>query len=686
MKNNNDNDLEFEVGVLWERADTENHNSDTKFTNSLKRKLPDRVDILNESQEYEFISKMKKEMVKQISFEKSLLAEYYSTEEINTLINYKYNFILSKENSKIGTIDIDEFSELSTVVLHSRSDLDIENIYKEFVTPTKRILENKINSSTKSFDKAAVSLLCRSLIRRNNQLYGFDNQDEDNGFNIRNYIVSLILASKITVEQKLHLLYEIFDWDDGEGDGIDNKSIQLLSSTVMQRNLQYIPTYQVNNMVELLFDGEASWISSWIYSSYSAKQGQNVAFENALQGLNIINNQNNDISDQNIEEIDPIDLTEVFQDFLWKYHRFYGWKSFWFHPKFSPFSDLQQILKISGSSISLPKRKGRQYVLWIVYISNGVKRVFAAYYNELHQLISVKNDSSDTTQKEGINKILAESKYFWNIENYPKVVPKELFISKLLCVPYYSDFMRTESTMRCAELQDALSGESEPLEYPLFIHLVDKSQNIMLSCEMTNATNPEWDLGLTQMLKDSEEIGNFVGMRKGILVIRMSQVFKHSTLCDVEERVRSAIKLINESIKTDNDEIDDLDMDLFSWEFFKDSKFVASLPRDVTLEEIVKIQGNEFIYYPITKKGEKERTPEVYDKSLINKFDSYWLLEEIGSTNQWVPCKIHGKSTKELFIVELKGNKEGYKIFKQRKDLLFSKLQMQKYDEKLFDY
>lgn len=75
-------------------------------------------------------------------------------------------------------------------------------------------------------------------------------------------MVTLILMSKITVGQKLDLLYEIFDWDDGEGDGIDSKSIKLMLSTVMARNLQYVPSNQINNMVELLFEDESSCITS----------------------------------------------------------------------------------------------------------------------------------------------------------------------------------------------------------------------------------------------------------------------------------------------------------------------------------------------------------------------------------------------------------------------------------------
>ena len=66
------------------------------------------------------------------------------------------------------------------------------------------------------------------MARRNHQLYGIPNQDVDYVFSIKNFMTSLILLSSITLGQKLDLIYEIFDWDDGEGDGLDHKSLKLL--------------------------------------------------------------------------------------------------------------------------------------------------------------------------------------------------------------------------------------------------------------------------------------------------------------------------------------------------------------------------------------------------------------------------------------------------------------------------
>jgi len=105
-------------------------------------------------------------------------------------------------------------------------------------------------------------LLCTTLSRRNNQLYGMTNQDTDYVFSLKNFLVTLILLSTMTVNQKLDILYEIFDWEDGERDGLDITAVQMLANTVLYRNLQFVPSNQINNMVELHYQSSASFITS----------------------------------------------------------------------------------------------------------------------------------------------------------------------------------------------------------------------------------------------------------------------------------------------------------------------------------------------------------------------------------------------------------------------------------------
>lgn len=78
-----------------------------------------------------------------------------------------------------------------------------------------------------------------------------------------------------------------------------------------------------------------------------------------------------------------------------------------------------------------------------------------------------------------------------------------------------------------------------------------------------------------------------------------------------------------------------------------------------------------------------ERNPQPMKSIKDTEFDSYCLLEEIGSTNQWVQCKVHAKKG-DVYAVELQ-TKLGYQILKGREDLLLSKVQMQKYEPELFE-
>ena len=482
-----DNDYEFEIGILWESENRSNKNKDDfTFTHSLKRKVPDRIDILNEGSEKSFIAKIKNSLISQIEFEKSMLSEYYSEEEIFIMLNQKYNFIANKQVMGIKNLGLSDLNTFNDYVLHSfvRNDY-VEKVHEEFTTTTKQSLNNTTGNTGNILDKAAVMLLSRNMARRNNKLYGMDNQENDTGFSIRNYVVTLILMSSLTVGQKLDMLYEVFDWEDGEGDGLDSHSIKLMINTILNRNLQYVASNQVNNMVELGYDGYATCIASWVYSSYPSSNSENVPFDYAVKGLKYA--EENDTfghSDDDDDLQETTDLTEVFRDILWKYHRTFGTKNLWFHPIYSPFRDLNQVIKMSDKDIYLRKSRDRENVLWIVYITNGVKRVFTAYYNGEHKLLRVGEDmEKDESQGyTGVEKILQNSKYYWYMVNYPKVVPKDIFILKSLNIAYLSDFMRTETVMRCNDLGHIKDDQARPLKGTLIIKILGKKGNPWIEC------------------------------------------------------------------------------------------------------------------------------------------------------------------------------------------------------------
>lgn len=61
-------------------------------------------------------------------------------------------------------------------------------------------------------------------------------------FSLRNFLVSLVLMSHCTVNEKFDILYDLFDWNDGTQDGLDLNSMFLLIKTIFERNLYYWPS------------------------------------------------------------------------------------------------------------------------------------------------------------------------------------------------------------------------------------------------------------------------------------------------------------------------------------------------------------------------------------------------------------------------------------------------------------
>jgi hypothetical protein len=73
-------------------------------------------------------------------------------------------------------------------------------------------------------------------------------------FSLRNFLVSLVLMSHCTINEKFDILYDLFDWNDGVADGLDMNSMFLLIKTIFERNLYYWPSHELFNLVELSFD------------------------------------------------------------------------------------------------------------------------------------------------------------------------------------------------------------------------------------------------------------------------------------------------------------------------------------------------------------------------------------------------------------------------------------------------
>lgn len=56
------------------------------------------------------------------------------------------------------------------------------------------------------------------------------------------------------MNEKFDILYDLFDWNDGAADGLDLNSVYVLIKTIFERNLYYLPSHELYNLIEIAFD------------------------------------------------------------------------------------------------------------------------------------------------------------------------------------------------------------------------------------------------------------------------------------------------------------------------------------------------------------------------------------------------------------------------------------------------
>jgi hypothetical protein len=191
------------------------------------------------------------------------------------------------------------------------------------------------------------------------------------------------------------------------------------------------------------------------------------------------------------------------------------------------------------------------------------------------------------------------------------------------------------------------------------------------------------DPSLTHKLVDNEKIHDYVAKKKGVVQVKLSSAYKRSTLNDVAIRINAAMKLIKAEITTGDSEIDNLDLDTYFWDFYRLKDSVeAIISHDLALEDITYNLGYDIVYQPIQLKSSIHRNPHPVKTLHDHQYDSYCLLEEIGATKQWAPCKIIAKKGKD-YVVELK-NRVGFHIRKTRDYILLSKAKMHEHEPELF--
>ena len=66
--------------------------------------------------------------------------------------------------------------------------------------------------------------------------------------------------SGCTVNEKVGILFDLYDWVDGTGDGNMPGQVFELVQTIFERNLYFWPTHELYNQLEKVFSGSVAMV------------------------------------------------------------------------------------------------------------------------------------------------------------------------------------------------------------------------------------------------------------------------------------------------------------------------------------------------------------------------------------------------------------------------------------------
>lgn len=368
-------DIELMATLFMDRDDQEEEEANRSiFVNFMRQ------------EQQSFMQRCKAYMLKEVNKQKRVLGQIIHNEmQVETILNERYNMVplisnastdkkQSARNKQLG-LKKEEFKDLVEEMFYSTWLDKCDLIYTEFVTSTSQKLYND-NNPTNQVEKLAVSLNSKLTESKIQSLDGLG-KEQQSFFNQQNFIVGVLLYSSLTLNQKLELLYNLFDWDSGERDGIDSFSIESMLKTILNRSMMAIPANQLENVIELVFDGEPSFIVKATLSKRS----------NIVRAPKM---QDGDDDSDSEEENDDVDVTDHMQELLWRYHSLYGSKQINFNLNyFTPFKQMDDLFEFTTTPPEKPVGDDDcpYYKLLLIYMTNGIKRVREISYNASRQVL-----------------------------------------------------------------------------------------------------------------------------------------------------------------------------------------------------------------------------------------------------------------------------------------------------------
>ena len=255
-------------------------------------------------------------------------------------------------------------------------------------------------------------------------------------FSLRNFIVSLVLMSHCTVNEKFDVLYDLFDWNDGVADGLDMNAVFLLVKTIFERNLYFWPSHELFNLVEMAFDLSVSSVyqAFWTREPNVQTHKKSVRLREFLVKPTLLAE----------EDCFSVDVTDEVLETVNSYQRMFGNKIIDFNEDSSAFARIETLIKGGKKLVELTSQLGGKYRLVIFYQVSSERYMFEVDYDANGVL--VKN--RDLDEKDDIDEYLKRNISKLHLSGRSKGISKKEFMLKSEQIPFLQDLIRMETFYR----------------------------------------------------------------------------------------------------------------------------------------------------------------------------------------------------------------------------------------------
>ena len=255
-------------------------------------------------------------------------------------------------------------------------------------------------------------------------------------FSLRNFIVSLVLMSHCTVNEKFDVLYDLFDWNDGVADGLDMNAVFLLVKTIFERNLYFWPSHELFNLVEMAFDLSVSSVyqAFWTREPNVQTHKKSVRLREFLVKPTLLTE----------EDCFSVDVTDEVLETVNSYQRMFGNKIIDFNEDSSAFARIETLIKGGKKLVELTSQLGGKYRLVIFYQVSSERYMFEVNYDASGAL--VKN--RDLDEKDDIDEYLKRNISKLHLSGRSKGISKKEFMLKSEQIPFLQDLIRMETFYR----------------------------------------------------------------------------------------------------------------------------------------------------------------------------------------------------------------------------------------------